>query len=85
MKKEVCRMCVLSHEVKDQKSLIRFTLVNGKPVIDITGKAAGRGYYVSKDKTLIEEAKKKNSLKRILKVEVDSSFYDELLNQVKEG
>ncbi len=73
-------MCLVTHESKPTNELIRFTLVDDKLVVDPLGKLGGRGYYISRDKETIEKAKEKNLLKKILKANVPTSFYDDLLN-----
>ncbi|MCD8204426.1 MAG: YlxR family protein [Coprobacillus sp.] len=80
MTRDINRTCLVTRESKPISELIRFTLINGKVVIDKEHKLGGRGYYISKDKDIINEAKKKNLIKKALKVEVPSSFYDELLS-----
>ncbi len=83
MKQSVNRMDVLTREVKDQKSLIRFVILEGVPTIDPTYKLNGRGYYISRDIDKIEEAKRKNSLKKILKIDIPDSFYDSLIDFIR--
>ncbi|MCD8203715.1 MAG: YlxR family protein [Coprobacillus sp.] len=80
MKKEVRRMCLVTRESKEVSELIRFTLIGNEVKVDPLHKLGGRGYYISKDKEVIEEAKKRNLIHKILKVEVSSDFYDELLS-----
>ncbi len=83
MKKEVKRLCLITRESKDVKDLIRFTLLDGEVKVDPNHKLGGRGYYISKDKEVIERAKAKNLINKILKVNVNSDFYDELLKYVE--
>ncbi|MCD8209832.1 MAG: YlxR family protein [Coprobacillus sp.] len=83
MKKEVKRLCLITKESKDVKDLVRFTLLDGALVVDPTHKLGGRGYYISKDIEVINKAKEKNLISKILKVNVTSDFYDELLKYVR--
>ncbi len=73
-------MCLVTRESKTIDELIRFTIIDGEVKVDPTGKLGGRGYYISKDKSVIEEARKRNLIHKALKVEVKSSFYDQLLS-----
>ncbi len=83
MKKEVKRFCLVTRESKDVADLIRFTVINENPVIDANHKLGGRGYYISKEREVIETAKEKNLIHKILKVEVKPEFYDELLTYIE--
>jgi uncharacterized protein len=79
-KKIPMRKCVASQEMKPKKELIRVVRSKeGEISIDLTGKKAGRGAYISRDKELILLAKKKNILAHHLKTEIPDTLYDELL------
>ena len=54
----------------------------GDVVIDLTGKVRGHGAYVSKDKKVIEMARKKKTLNRALEIEVPEKIYDELIEKL---
>jgi uncharacterized protein len=83
-KKIPMRKCVASQEMKPKKELIRVVRSKeGEVSIDLTGKKAGRGAYISRDKELILLAKKKKILSNHLKAPVDDSIYDELLELVE--
>lgn len=74
------RKCVASQEMKPKKELFRIVRSkDGEVSIDPTGKASGRGAYLSKDKECILLAKKKKILDSHLNVAVDDAVYDELL------
>ncbi|WP_456275459.1 RNase P modulator RnpM [Bacillus sp. AK128] len=78
------RKCVASQEMKDKKELIRIVRSKeGDISIDLTGKMAGRGAYLSKNKDIILQAQKKNILASQLKTKVDQSIYEELLALVE--
>lgn len=79
-KKQVLRTCVMSREVCEKKDLFRIVRTPEKEVvIDLKGKANGRGAYLKKDKDVILKAKKTKVLDRHLEVEVPENIYDELL------
>ena len=79
-KKQVLRTCVMSKEVCEKKDLFRIVRTPEKEVvIDLKGKANGRGAYLKKDKDVILKAKKTKVLDRHLEVEVPENIYDELL------
>jgi uncharacterized protein len=80
------RKCVVTQEMKDKKELIRIVRSKeGEVSLDLTGKKSGRGAYLSKDKEIILQAKKKNVLANHLKTNIDDSLYDELVSLVEKG
>ncbi len=81
-KKIPMRMCVLTHEKLPKKELIRVVSFNGNITVDPTGKLNGKGCYLKKDATVIEEARKKKVLNHILETDVPDEIYDELLKNI---
>lgn len=78
------RKCVASQEMKPKKELIRIVRSNAGDIsIDLTGKMAGRGAYLSKDRDIILQAQKKNALANHLKAKIEDSIYEELLALVQ--
>lgn len=83
-KKIPLRKCIASGEMKAKKELVRIVRSKeGEVSIDLTGKKAGRGAYLSLDKELILQAKKKNILANQLKVAIPEVVYDDLLQLVE--
>lgn len=80
MEKIVTRMCIVTREIKLREELIRIVNTPSGILIDKEGNLRGRGAYLSKDKTVIETAKRKHLLNRALRVKVDDSIYDELIS-----
>ena len=79
-KKAVLRTCVVTKESLEKKDLFRVVRTPEKEVvIDLKGKANGRGAYLKKDKEVILNAQKTKVLDRQLEVEVPESIYEELL------
>ena len=81
------RMCVVTKERLEKKDLIRIVRTPEKEIIiDLTGKANGKGAYVKKDQEVIKKAMQNKIIDRALEVEVPKSIYEELLNKIeKEG
>ena len=78
------RKCVASGEMKPKRELFRIVRSkDGEVFIDPTGKKSGRGAYLSRDKDCILKAKRKNLLENHLKVEIDETLYDELIEQLE--
>lgn len=78
------RTCVVTREKCDKKDLIRVVRTPEKEVIiDLSGKANGRGAYIKKDLEAIEKAKKTKVLNKHLEIDIPDSIYEELINLVK--
>ncbi len=83
-KKIPLRKCVATGEMKPKKEMIRIVRSKeGEVSIDPTGKKSGRGAYLSKDKDVILQAKKKNTLANQLQAKIDDSIYEELISLVE--
>lgn len=79
-KKLVLRTCVVSKEVCEKKDLFRVVRTpEAQVIVDLKGKANGRGAYLKKDKNVILLAKKNKALDRKLEVTVPENIYEELL------
>lgn len=73
------RKCVVTNERFPKKELLRIVRTpEGNVIYDKTGKANGRGVYLSKTKTVIKKAKEKNILSRHLNIEVKDEIFNEL-------
>lgn len=78
-KKIPMRMCVITREKFPKMELIRVVRTPENTVIvDLTGKANGKGAYLKKDLAVIEKAGKNKVLNKILEVEVPVEIYEEL-------
>ena len=77
------RKSVVSNEVIDKRDLLRIVKnKEGQDFIDTKGKANGRGAYIKLDNAEALEAKKKKVFNRSFNMEVEESFYDELIAYV---
>lgn len=73
------RTCVVTREKLEKKELIRVVRTpEGKVIVDLTGKANGRGAYLKKDVEVFKKAQDKKILDSILGVTVEQEIYDEL-------
>ena len=73
------RKCVATNTQYPKGEMFRIVRTEENVIIDPTGKAKGRGAYLSKDKDAILLAKKKRILDRHLEVKVPDEIYDELI------
>lgn len=82
-KHEILRTCVVTRETLEKKDLIRVVRTpEMNVIIDLKGKANGRGAYLKKDKDVILKAKATKALDKKLEVTVPNEIYDELLGLV---
>lgn len=79
------RKCVVTGEMLPKQQLIRIVRnKQGEVSIDLTGKLNGRGAYLSKELSVIEQAEESKILNSHLKVPIDKSIYVQLKKIVKE-
>ncbi|PKR78661.1 DUF448 domain-containing protein [Halalkalibacillus sediminis] len=84
-KKEPLRKCVVTQEMLPKKELIRIVKnKQGEVFVDESGKQNGRGAYIQRNRSVIEDAKQNRALQKHLKVKMDDSIYDDLLDRVGE-
>ena len=81
-KKIPMRMCILTHEKLPKKELIRIVSFEGKITVDPSGKLNGKGCYLKKDPSVIEDARKKKVLNHIFEMDVKDEIYDEILKSI---
>ncbi|WP_047151682.1 RNase P modulator RnpM [Aneurinibacillus tyrosinisolvens] len=78
-KKTPQRKCIATQEMYDKRDLLRVVRTpEGAVKIDPTGKASGRGAYISRSQDAFQTVKKKKMLNRTLKAEITEAMYDEL-------
>ncbi len=83
VKKIPLRKCVVTNERFEKKQLIRIVRSpEGIVFVDKTGKANGRGAYISKTKAVILQAKKTKVLERHLETPIPDEIYEELLKLI---
>ena len=84
MQKTITRICAYSRKPYDRQSMFRVVKTpNHEIKIDLDGNIQGRGAYLSKDKSIILNAKKRHILEKNVKVVDCQNIYDELLDLLK--
>lgn len=79
MKKIPLRKCVATQEQLPKKELLRIVKTpDGEVVIDLTGRANGRGAYLKKSREAVESAFKKGALQRALECPIPNEIFDQL-------
>nr|WP_315103871.1 YlxR family protein [uncultured Catonella sp.] len=77
------RTCIACKSIKDKRELIR--IVRNKEGIielDMTGRKNGRGAYICKDVKCFENLKKSRGLDRSFKLQISTSIYDKLIDEL---
>lgn len=73
------RMCVSCREAFPKEEVLRIVKnKEGEISIDLTGKSAGRGAYICKNKECIAKAKKNKALERAFKCNIEEDIYSEI-------
>lgn len=84
MKKMPERTCVVTKEKTLKKDLLRVVRnKDGEVIVDLTGKANGRGAYLKKNLEVIKKAQQTKILNRILEINIPDTIYDQLIEIVK--
>ena len=79
IKKIPMRTCVITREKYPKSELVRVVRTpEGNVIVDLTGRANGRGAYLKKNLEVINKAQKNKLLDKHLETEVPNSIYDEL-------
>ncbi|HKL47240.1 MAG TPA: YlxR family protein [Candidatus Izemoplasmatales bacterium] len=77
------RKCVVTNERIEKRDLLRVVRTpEGNVIYDPTGKANGRGVYLSKKRNVIEKAQKHQILSRHLKVNVPENIFKQLMQEL---
>ena len=80
IKKVPIRRCLATNQPFPKKEMFRIVRTpDGNVIIDDTGKANGRGAYLSKTKEAIKIAKNKKLLDKQLEVAISEEIYAQLL------
>lgn len=84
VKKTPLRTCVVTKEQKAKKELVRVVRnKEGVVSVDLTGKAPGRGAYITLSEDVINKAKKTKALDNKLEATVPDEIYVQLLGLLK--
>lgn len=84
MKKIPLRRCVVTEEQLPKNELLRIVKdKDGNVTFDITGKSSGRGAYIKKDIEVLEKAKEKKILERVLETKINEEVYKNIEEVIK--
>ncbi len=76
------RRCIACRESKPKDELIRFVLDGQDPVVDISGRAEGRGFYLCASADCIKTAVKRKAFNRVCRRNLDEKEINGLIGQV---
>jgi Predicted nucleic-acid-binding protein implicated in transcription termination len=77
-------MCLGCMEMKPKRELIRVVKnKEGEVFVDLTGKKNGRGAYICKNITCLEQAFKNKRLQKNLEIEINEDLYDSLKEEIE--
>lgn len=77
------RMCVGCREHYAKQGMVRVVKTpESNVVVDLTGKAAGRGAYLCRKLECLQRATKTRALQRALKIDVNSTILDNIASQL---
>lgn len=77
--KTIFRTCIVTREKLERDNLLRIVKTSsGEIQIEKDKKLFGRGAYIKKDKSLVDDLKKRRLLDRALRTKVPESFYETL-------
>ena len=83
-KKIPMRKCLGCGEMKPKKELIRAVRTpEGKVVLDLTGKANGRGAYLCRDTACLSKARKARRLEHALETAIPDEVYTTMEEALK--
>jgi uncharacterized protein len=81
--KQPVRTCVVTHNKCLKKDLLRIVKnKDGLLFVDSTGKANGKGAYITKSLEVLELAKKNKVLNKVFNTEIPDSLYEEIKNNI---
>ncbi len=79
------RMCMVCRERKEKSDLIRVACMKeGAPYIDLSGKGEGRGMYLCRQSSCLQQAEKRRVIERTFSCKTEKRLYAELLELAEE-
>ncbi|MDD4189162.1 MAG: YlxR family protein [Eubacteriales bacterium] len=80
------RMCIGCREMKPKAGLIRIVKNKENEIsVDKTKKSNGRGAYICKNSSCLENARKHKGLERALEAKIPEEIYNELKLEIGEA
>lgn len=78
------RKCLGCNEMKEKKTLVRIVRSKeGEVSLDLTGKKAGRGAYLCKNRECLKKARKAKRIERALSVPISEDIYNRMEEELE--
>lgn len=77
------RKCIGCNTSKPKNELIRIAGYNGEIIVDLEGRANGRGVYVCKDSACLKKIFKKKGFVRAFGMDLSDKQKEDLLEEIK--
>ena len=85
-KKIPMRMCLGCGKMKPKKELIRMVKPKeGELMLDLTGKAAGRGAYICRSAECFRAARKAHRFEKAFSCMISGELYDRMESELENG
>ncbi len=85
-KKIPMRRCTGCNEQKPKKELVRVVKTpEGQVILDLTGKASGRGAYICNNAECLNKAKKSKRIDRVFEMTIPEDVYNQMEEQIQQN
>ena len=82
-KKIPMRMCIGCGEMKPKKELVRVVKTpDGEILLDLTGKASGRGAYICNNAECLKKARKSKRIDRTFEMTIPDEVYKQMEEEI---
>ncbi len=80
------RMCTGCGEMKEKRVLVRVVKsAEGNILLDLTGKANGRGAYICRSEECLKKAQKSKRIERSFACQIPDEIYERMQEEIANG
>lgn len=80
------RMCTGCGQMKPKRELVRVVKSQAGDVsLDLTGKKAGRGAYICRDRECLQKARKAHRLEKAFSCRIPDEIYDKMEEELQDS
>ena len=80
------RMCTGGGQMKPKRELVRVVKSQAGDVsLDLTGKKAGRGAYICRDRECLQKARKARRLEKAFSCRIPDEIYDKMEEELQDS
>lgn len=85
-RKSPMRMCTGCGQMKPKRELVRVVKSQAGDVsLDLTGKKAGRGAYICRDRECLQKARKARRLEKAFSCRIPDEIYDKMEEELQDS